>query len=152
MKVHYQRQRSSLSSWLNTEKMVKDAPHYETFFVKWRKMKMKITQLHNPCSPPLRSEAIAKPCTVSCPGSQPVYTFITLFSLGSLMISVPLIVGILLTCLSADMVIPEVWITDKPASFCSCPAPAKMTASCLAKSSHAENQTFAWQNKQWYWV
>lgn len=56
------------------------------------------------------------------------------------MISVPLIVGILLTCLTPDMAIPEVWITDKP-PFC-CPAPAKKTASCtcLVTSSHAENE------------
>lgn len=50
------------------------------------------------------------------------------------MISVPLMVGILLTCLTPDMAIPEVWITDKP-SLCSCPAPAnEKTASCLVKA------------------
>lgn len=41
-------------------------------------------------------------------------TYTTLFSRGSLMISVPLIVGILWTCLKPDILaIPEVWIADK---------------------------------------
>ena len=41
-------------------------------------------------------------------------TYTTLLSRGSLMISVPLIVGILWTCLKPDILaIPEVWIADK---------------------------------------
>ena len=70
-----------------------------------------------------------------------LHIYITLFSLGSLMISVPLIVGILLTCLTPDIVIPEVWITDKPPSFCPAPSNAK-TDSCtfLVTSSHAGNE------------
>ena len=57
------------------------------------------------------------------------------------MISVPLIVGILLTCLTPDMATPEVWITDKPPFFCPAPSNEKtVPCTCLVTRRHAENE------------
>lgn len=65
------------------------------------------------------------------------------------MISVPLIVGILLTCPTADMVISEVWSTDK-ACLCSWLAPTK-TDSCLLVKAVTDKISvrswIAWQDK-----